>query len=393
MSATSKPRGRTFSIIIGIAVAVVRTKIEGMIEIISGIVAVVRSTIAFVKALFEGDWKAAWEALKDIVAGVFDTLIGFVKLQFGNIIGTINGLAGAASIAAENFAKGIANSLYTFIVSGVNAMIGVINGVIDKINDFSIAGVTLADKVGLSMDRLGEISAGALFQMSTELSNADRWTQQYNTSVDEQGDLLGILSDSTQTAITVTNSFTGSLGAQTTASDAATAAIDRQGEFDEGINRVYSTSTLSFASRVATGYEAGGRLGFERDRLKAAESALERLRGSGASREEIEAAEALVEKRQGSLDDINEAQAEMIRQGNINRRFLATAVGNLNRAGLNYHGRSVGVGHVGDERVITVNYNQNAPVTVDAFREEVVAAVSDALDLGGFRGRLEVVTK
>lgn len=64
--------------------------------------------IKFISGAFSGDWKKAWSGVKDIFKGIWDLIASVVKAPINLIIGAINGLI-----------KGI--------VSGLNAVIGVMN--------------------------------------------------------------------------------------------------------------------------------------------------------------------------------------------------------------------------------------------------------------------------
>lgn len=54
--------------------------IKGVIQAFKGIVNVIVGVVRLVKAIFTGDWAAAWDALKQIVGGVLDAIIGIFKV-------------------------------------------------------------------------------------------------------------------------------------------------------------------------------------------------------------------------------------------------------------------------------------------------------------------------
>lgn len=58
----------------------------------------------FISGVFTGDWKKAWEGVKQIFKGVFDALAGIAKAPLNLIIGFVNGLL-----------KGITNGINTVI--------------------------------------------------------------------------------------------------------------------------------------------------------------------------------------------------------------------------------------------------------------------------------------
>ena len=48
--------------------------------------------IDFIRGVFTGDWKRAWEGVKNIFKGVFDGLVALAKAPINAIIGLVNGL-------------------------------------------------------------------------------------------------------------------------------------------------------------------------------------------------------------------------------------------------------------------------------------------------------------
>ena len=56
---------------------------------------VFKNLIGFITNVFTGEWSAAWENVKGIFGGIFDSLVGLVKLPFNSIIALINGVIGS----------------------------------------------------------------------------------------------------------------------------------------------------------------------------------------------------------------------------------------------------------------------------------------------------------
>lgn len=50
--------------------------------------------VSFIKNIFAGNWKSAWEFVVNIFKGVFERLVNFAKAPINNVIGLINGLIG-----------------------------------------------------------------------------------------------------------------------------------------------------------------------------------------------------------------------------------------------------------------------------------------------------------
>lgn len=77
-------------------------------QVFGGIKTILFGIIDFIKGVFTGDWKRAWEGIKQIFSGIWQALIGIVKAPINIIIGLLNGLI-----------KGF--------VGALNAVIGVLN--------------------------------------------------------------------------------------------------------------------------------------------------------------------------------------------------------------------------------------------------------------------------
>lgn len=65
--------------------------IDGITLIIQGISDTVQSVVDFVTAIANGDWAAAWDALKNVAKGALEMITGALE----TVIGTLTGLVGA----------------------------------------------------------------------------------------------------------------------------------------------------------------------------------------------------------------------------------------------------------------------------------------------------------
>lgn len=130
--------GPPISAVIGGLITVIQSILGPIIDIVNGIITALKGVVTFLNGVFTGDWKRAWEGIKLIFKGIWDALVGIVKVPINLIIGLINGMLGA-------------------IESGVNFIIGVINGLSFKVPDWvpKIGG----SKLGFS---LSEVSLGSI---------------------------------------------------------------------------------------------------------------------------------------------------------------------------------------------------------------------------------------
>lgn len=64
---------------------------SGIMDTISGVTKVLNGLIDFISGVFSGNWSKAWEGVKEIFGGVFDTFAGLAKTPINSVIGLING--------------------------------------------------------------------------------------------------------------------------------------------------------------------------------------------------------------------------------------------------------------------------------------------------------------
>lgn len=82
-----------FSAIVGYLSGV----LNGIMDWVNGVLRAFNGVITFVEGIFTGNWKKAWEGVKEIFGGIFDSLVGLVKTPFNALIGMINSVTGEIS--------------------------------------------------------------------------------------------------------------------------------------------------------------------------------------------------------------------------------------------------------------------------------------------------------
>ena len=107
----------------------VTTVVEGLKGVISGIATVLNGIITFITGVFTGNWKQAWEGVKNIFSGIFNTIasiaqtvlgtikntIETVKSAVGGVVDGVKGFAGKIASKIPGFATGTTNTPETFI--------------------------------------------------------------------------------------------------------------------------------------------------------------------------------------------------------------------------------------------------------------------------------------
>ena len=76
----------------GIIGNVINAFSQNVLNIWDGIKETFTGVIDFIQRIFKGDWEGAWESVKTIFKGVWDTFEGIVKAPINAIIGILNGL-------------------------------------------------------------------------------------------------------------------------------------------------------------------------------------------------------------------------------------------------------------------------------------------------------------
>lgn len=84
--------------------------IEGLCDIIGGIIDVVRGISRFISGVFTGDWKKAWEGVKLIFKGIWDSLGSIIKTPINLILAAVESMVNAI-LHGFNFIKKSLNKL------------------------------------------------------------------------------------------------------------------------------------------------------------------------------------------------------------------------------------------------------------------------------------------
>ena len=95
--------GAKFSSVFTFIAGVLTTALNAVKGVVTGIITVIRGIIDFLVGVFTGDWKKAWEGVKTIFSGIFQSLSNIVKSPLNLIISAINGLISGLNV----FIKGL----------------------------------------------------------------------------------------------------------------------------------------------------------------------------------------------------------------------------------------------------------------------------------------------
>ena len=85
-----------------IAANVIESAAGSIKQVISGITKVFNGILDFISGVFTGNWKKAWEGVKNIFGGCFEALAGLCKVPINAVIGSINSaIEGINSISVD----------------------------------------------------------------------------------------------------------------------------------------------------------------------------------------------------------------------------------------------------------------------------------------------------
>lgn len=112
--------------------------VAGSAKILTGIIDIFSGILDFITGIFTGDWEKAWEGLKEIVKGVFETLWGIFKFTIGALVDIVTGVI---SVVVEVFKVGISfigglfKSLGTLFNNIASLLVGVFKGAWDGLKN------------------------------------------------------------------------------------------------------------------------------------------------------------------------------------------------------------------------------------------------------------------
>ena len=92
-------------------------------NIFSGLKTLFSGIIDFIKGVFTGNWRQAWTGVKNIFKGIWDTFKGIVQSPINAIIGMINGLLRGVQ-AMENGIAGALNKIHIDLPGWLQDMTG-----------------------------------------------------------------------------------------------------------------------------------------------------------------------------------------------------------------------------------------------------------------------------
>lgn len=152
-----------------------------------------RGIIQFIKGVFTGDWKSAWEGVKKIFSGIWDSFVSLAKGPLNLIIAIINQFIGGAE-SAINGLVGALNKISVKIPSWVPEYGGKKFGINLKEVDFTrvqyLAKGGIVNSATLSV--IGEAGKEAVIPLENNIGWMDKLSAFITSRIDTTGIITAI---------------------------------------------------------------------------------------------------------------------------------------------------------------------------------------------------------
>lgn len=180
-------------IITGVANAIfdkISVVVGGIIDFINGIITTLRGIIEFIKGVFTGDWSLAWDGIKNIFKGIWDSFVELAKAPLNLLIGTINTFIAGAEGAINVLIRGL-NHISIDVPDWVPKIGGKKYGV--SLNDVSFSRIEYLAKGGVvnspTLSVIGEAGREAV----VPLENNTGWMDKLATYLSAKMDNTGVI--------------------------------------------------------------------------------------------------------------------------------------------------------------------------------------------------------
>ncbi len=113
----------------------VKNTIADIVDFANGIITALKGVVKFLVGIFTGNWEKAWEGIKEIFGGIWDSLVALVRTPINQIIDLVNGLIGS-------------------IEDGLNGIVEKINTLSFDIPDWDVFGDMAGETFGMNLDTI-----------------------------------------------------------------------------------------------------------------------------------------------------------------------------------------------------------------------------------------------
>lgn len=157
--------------------------------------------ITFIKGVFTGNWKQAWEGIKQIFVSVFEGIKGVFIAIFNSIRSQVVTIASTTGTIISNVFKAVVNAVLRTIenvlnspIRAVNALIGVINKVpginITRLNTFNLPRLARGGIISQPTQAIiGEAGKEAVVPLENNLEWLDKLSDMISSKIGGNGNV------------------------------------------------------------------------------------------------------------------------------------------------------------------------------------------------------------
>lgn len=181
--------GPPISKVFGMIIETIGNVIGAIVDAVNGIITTLKGVVQFITGVFTGDWEKAWEGIKTIFKGVWDTFESIVNIPLNLIIDLINGLTSAIESALNWIIDGL-NSAFSIdipdnvpVVGGTSFSLGISNVEIPEIPHLATGGII--EKPTIAM--IGEAGTEAIVPLENNTGWMDRIADRISASIQQTG--------------------------------------------------------------------------------------------------------------------------------------------------------------------------------------------------------------
>ena len=140
--------------------------IAGLAKTLGGIIDIVKGIADFVTGVFTGNWRKAWNGVKDIVVGIFNTIKSAISTVWNAIWGIIKGVINTIISGFESFIN--------FVIKGLNKLLDPLRKLGNGLFDILGANIEIPKISNVKIPRLwtGHVATEPLIAEVGEYANA-----------------------------------------------------------------------------------------------------------------------------------------------------------------------------------------------------------------------------
>lgn len=114
-----------WAVVLGAAAGFLGGFVSGAVQILDGLLTVLDGIIAFITGVFTGNWSQAWEGVKTVFAGVFESIEGLAKAVLNGVIGAVNGVVtsiNGAGFTIPDWVPGVGGKAFRLDIPTIPAL-------------------------------------------------------------------------------------------------------------------------------------------------------------------------------------------------------------------------------------------------------------------------------